>query len=201
MPMHKSETAQRHLPEVPRHLPADLYGHFDIQHTPDGGKRYSLPHTLGASVMAFAMRAKVVLGVAALAIIWPALFPEREAGSPLSVTWLYIVLVFFLLHGMLALGVTAAFIITGLRKITRITIRPDGLILDDVSFFAADHIWVVGYGVTSNEGKADEAFEPHITIQVGTNRITLAEGVEAEAGKLFMRLFQEDTRHYWARHN
>jgi hypothetical protein len=201
MTMRQTRHGTHHIPEAPRHLPADLYGRFDIQPTPDGGKRYSLPTTLGASVMAFVTKPRAVLAVAGMALVWPVLFPEHDTGSPLTITWLYALLIFLLLHGLLALGVTAVLLATRIRKVTRITIRPDGLILDDVSFFPADHIWSIGYGVTSNEGKPDETFAPHITIQVGTNRITLAEGVEVEAGRLFMRLFEEDTRHYWARHN
>ncbi len=201
MPQHKAETSKAHVPLPPRHLPAALYGKFDIQPLPDGSKRYSLPHTLGGSVLAFVTRPKIVISVAVTAMVWPVLFPETESGSPLTVTWLYTLLVFFLLQGLLALGVIAALLVTGLRKVTRITIRPDGLVLDDVHFFAADHIWSIGYCVTTNAGKPDETFAPLISIQVGTSRITLAEGVEVEAGRLFMRLFEEDTRHYWARHN
>ncbi len=190
-----------HLPDDRRHLPSDLYGTFDIQPTPDGGKRYSLPHTLGTSVLDFAARSRVLAGVAALALVWPALSPERDPGSPLGVYWLYALLMFFLLHGLLALALSLALLVSGWRKTTRITIRADGLILDDAGFYPAEHIWAIGYGTTTNEGKIDETFEPCITIQIGTHRILLADGIEVEAGRLFMRLFSEDARHYWARHN
>ena len=138
------------------------------------------------------------MGAAAL---WPVIFPERDAGSPLASYWLYAMLMFFLLHGAMTVVVAIAALITGLRKITRITIRPDGLILNDASFYAAEHIWMISYGITSNEGKPDELFEPKITVQVGTHVVTLADGLEVGPAKLFMRLFSEDTRRYWHRHN
>jgi hypothetical protein len=192
---------QAHIPHRSRHLPSDLYGHFDIQATPDGGKRYTLPHTIRESALAFASRRHIFVPIVVLALLWPIAFPEREAGSPLTNYWLHAALAFALAHGV-ATTVTALVLkVSGLRQVTRITIRPDGLILDDVHFFAADHIWAVGYGDTENEGKADERFTPEITIQVGTNKLILATGVEVEAGRLFMRLFSEDTRHYWSRHN
>lgn len=193
------QAAQSAIPE--RNLPADLYGRFDIRMTEDGGKQYTLPHTLSETVMTFITRPRVVGAILLVAIIVPVLFPERDADAPLACFWLYATLTFFLAHGASALAVMAGLLVTGIRKVTRIAIRADGLILNDASFYPAEHIWVVGYGVTSNEGKPDEAFQPHIAIQVGMNRITLAEGVEVEAGKLFMRLFSDDTRQYWARHN
>lgn len=195
------ERRSAHIPAEQRHLPADLYGTFDIQPTPDGGKRYSLPHTLGASVLAYVMRSRVLACAAALALLAPALAPERDVGSPLNVYWLYALLIFFLSHGLIAVAVSLTLLVTGRRKITRITIRADGLILDDVGFYPAEHIWAIGYGTTSNEGKSDETFEPRITIQIGTRPIVLADGIEVEAGRLFMRLFSDDARHYWSRHN
>lgn len=190
-----------HIPEVARHLPADLYGRFDIRTTPDGGRQYSLPHTLGASVIAFTTQPHILLIIAGVAALWPVLFPERDASSPLATTWAYFALMFFLLHGIAAVVAAIAALATGIRKITRITIREDGLILNDASFYPAEHIWMIGYGVTTNDGKPDESFVPKIEIQLGTTTITLADGLEVEPAKLFMRLFTEDNRRYWHRHN
>ncbi len=190
-----------HIPDAPRQLPAALYGQFDIRTTPDGGRQYSLPHTLGASVIARTTQPRMMLAIGVIAAAWPIIFPERDAGAPLASNWIYIPLMFLLLHGIVAFAVAIAALITGTRKITRITIREDGLILDDATFYAAAHLWMIGYGVTTNEGKPDEVFAPKITIQVGTNVITLADGLEVEPAKLFMRLFGEDTRRYWHRHN
>ena len=190
-----------HIPDGDRHLPADLYGTFDIQPTPDGGKRYSLPHTLGNSVLAYVTQSRMLASIAAVALLCPLIAPENNAGSPLSIYWLYAPLMFFLLHGLCALAVLTALLVSGRRKVTRITIRADGLILDDVSFYPAEHIWGIGYGTTINEGQSGETFVPRITIQVGTNPIILADGIEVEAGRLFMRLYSDDARRYWSRHN
>ena len=75
----------------------------------------------------FTTRRGAFAAVAAAAVIWPFVFPERELNSPLSATWVYTLLIFFLLHGLAALGVAIVLLVTGLRTITRITIRPDGL--------------------------------------------------------------------------
>ncbi len=195
------QTHSSHVPDDRRHLPFDLYGHFDIRSTPDGGRQYSLPHTLGASVLAFSTKSRVLSGVLVAAVIWTIAVPEQNASSPLALHWIYVPLMFALLHLLLTIVVAAAALLTGLRKITRITIRQDGLILNDASFYAAGDVWMIGYGVTSNAGKADEVFVPKITVQVGVNVLTLADGLEAQPAKLFMRLFQDDTRRYWHRHN
>jgi hypothetical protein len=196
--MHSKPT---HVPEAPRHLPADLYGHFDIRGTPDGGRQYSLPHTLASSVMTITTEPRMLALLIAAALAWSLIVPVREAASPLSTTWLYAMLVFFLLHLIAVIGAAIAMLISGVRIITRITIRPDGLILNDASFYAAEDLWMIGYGVTHNEGKADETFTPKITLQVGTHLVTIADGLDVQSAKLFMRLFQEDTRRYWHRHN
>ncbi len=52
-----------HIPDAPRQLPAVLYGQFDIRTTPDGGRQYSLPHTLGASVIARTTQPRVLLAI------------------------------------------------------------------------------------------------------------------------------------------
>ena len=190
-----------HIPDVARHLPADLYGRFDIRTTPDGGRQYSLPHTLGASVIGITTKPRVLLIVGGVSVMWPIMFPESDASSPLAANFFYVTLMFFLLHGIVAIMVAIAALATGIRKITRITIREDGLILNDASFYPSEHIWMIGYGVTSNAGKPGETFTPKIEIQFGTTKIVLAEGLEVEPAKLFMRLFTEDNRRYWHRHN
>ena len=44
-------------------------------------------------------------------------------------------------------------------------------------------------------------FEPLVTLQIGTKQIVLAEGLDVASAKLFMRLFSDDVRRYWHRHN
>ena len=99
------------------------------------------------------------------------------------------------------LAVTLWALVTGYRRPTFITIRADGLVWNDTYFFAAHHIWSIGYGTTSREGKPDESFEPLIVIQVGVKTIVLAEHLDAASGKMFMNLFRNDKRRYWYGHN
>ena len=193
--------APSHIPSTKRHLPADFYGRFDIKITADGGKQYSLPHTLGATVLAITTTRKMLLSMGGAALLCAIVFPSRNPNSPLADTWIYIVLVFFPIHASAALAVSVAALVTGMRKVTRITIREDGLIWNDQKFFPAGDIWMIGYGFTDNKGKADETFAPKIEIQLGTQTITLADGLDVTAAKLFERLFSDDTRRYWHRHN
>ena len=195
------EQTSAHIPAIDRQLPADLYGRFDIKATSEGGRQYSLPHTLGATVLAIITGRRVLLSMIAIAVFWTVVFPERDTNSPLADRWIYAVLMFFPLHGAAALTVAIGALASGMRKITRITIREDGLIWNDSNFFAAHHIWMISYGVTENRDKETELFTPKIEIQVGTQTITLADGLDVAPAKLFMRLFAEDTRRYWHRHN
>lgn len=190
-----------HVPDVPRHLPAHLYGPFDIRGTPDGGRQYSLPHTLASSVMMVTTKPRTLAVLTVVAFARSIVVPVQDVTSPLSATWLHVMLVFLLLHLLAAIAVAIALLISGVRTVTRITIRPDGLILNDASFYAAEDIWLIGYGVTLNAGKPDETFTPKITLQVGTHLVTIADGLDVQSAKLFMRLFEEDTRRYWHRHN
>ncbi len=189
------------IPDSGRNLPADLYGRFDICVTDDGSKQYSLPHTLGATVLALMSGRKAMLCVGALAAIIAIISPVSDPQSPLMRTWLYIALLFLLLHLVGAAFVMLFALITGTRKLTRISIREDGLVWNDNHFFPVEHIWSTGYGTTTNEGKPDEVFEPLVTVQIGTQKIVLAEGLDVASAKLFMRLFSDDVRRYWHRHN
>jgi hypothetical protein len=193
--------APAHIPAAERHLPADYYGRFDIKNTADGGKQYSLPHTLGATVLAVTTGRKTLLAVLGLAVVCAFVFPAREPHSPLADTWVYSALVFFPLHALVAFTVALIALITGMRKLTRITIREDGLIWNDRNFFPASHIWMVSFGNTSNKGTPDEEIHSKLEIQVGTQMITLADGLEKAPAQLFERLFTDDTRRYWHRHN
>lgn len=184
-----------------RFLPEDYYGRFDISTTEDGGKRYALPHTFGATVLALTTGRRALLATSLVACLFPALFPVTTPGSPLANPVTYALLSFFPMIGIAAAIIAVVVLVTGTRKLTRITIREDGLIWNDQHFYPALHIWSIGYGVTSKAGKPDESFTPKIEIQVGVETITLAEGLEVAPAKLFMRLFGDDTRRYWHRHN
>lgn len=189
------------IPVTGRNLPADLYGQFDIRVTDDGSKQYSLPHTLGATVLALMSGRNAMSSVGVLAVIIAIISPVEDPQSPLTRTWLYVGLVFLLLHLVAAALVMLFALITGTRKLTRISIREDGLVWNDHHFFPVEHIWSTGYGTTTNEGKPNEVFEPLVTVQIGTQKIVLAEGLEVASAQLFMRLFSDDVRRYWHRHN
>jgi hypothetical protein len=184
-----------------RNLAERLYGGFDVMQLADGAKRYSLPHTLGGTVLARTTTARVLLPLTGLALalllIYAPFGPMRVSFGSLFL----LALTVLPLHAIVALAALITFAITGERAVTHITIRPDGLVWQDRHFFAASDIWSIGYGLSSNQGKADETFEPKIEIQVGTRTIVLADNVDPIAGKLFMRLFGEDTRRYWHGHN
>ena len=142
-----------------------------------------------------------MLSVSVLAVIIAIISPVEDPQSPLTRTWLYVGLLFLLLHLVAAALVMLFALITGTRKLTRISIREDGLVWNDHHFFPVEHIWSTGYGTTMNEGKPNEEFEPLVTVQIGTQKIVLAEGLEVASAQLFMRLFSDDVRRYWHRHN
>jgi hypothetical protein len=190
-----------HKPAASRFLPEDYYGRFDISNTADGGKRYALPHTFGATVLALTTGRRALLATSLVACLFPALFPVTTPGSPLANPVTYALLSFFPMIGIAAVIIAVVVLLTGTRKLTRLTIREDGLIWNDQHFYPALHIWSIRYGVIHNAGKPDESFTPKIEIQVGVETITLAEGLEVAPAKLFMRLFGDDTRRYWHRHN
>lgn len=183
-------------PADDRNLPEDYYGGFDVRPTPDGGKRYRLPHTLYGTVMAAVTSAKalaaVSLAVGALVMVW---------GVPVEPVWFGASVAFLACHAAATLLVTLWALVTGYRRATFITIRADGLVWNDRAFFSARHIWLIGYGTTTNEGKPDEVFEPLLEIQVGTRQVLLADTLDATAAKMFMHLFRDDTRRYWHGHN
>lgn len=188
-------------PLIERNLPADLYGHSDIRMTADGGKEFSLAHTLGTTVLSIMSGTKPLVLVGALALLLAVAWPVRDEQSPLTRFWLYAALLFLLLHLAGAAVVAVWTLVTGTRKITKLTIREDGLVWNDQHFFPVEHIWSVGYGTTIDEGKASEVYEPLITIELGTRKIVLAEGLDVASATLFKRVFSEDTRRYWHRHN
>lgn len=179
-----------------RSLPEEYYGGFDVKLLPDGSKRYRLPHTLYGSVMHVVTGAKALAATAAAAFIAVAL-----GGAPVDPDWLGWVIAPLAIHAGLTLIVTVFALFAGWRYALRITLRPDGLILNDKIFFPARHVWVIHYGTTYNEGKADEVFVPRLEIQIGTERLLLAEHLDPAAGRLFERLFSGDVRRYWHGHN
>jgi hypothetical protein len=188
-----------HLPAAPRHLPKSYYGAFDVQPTPDGGKRYSLPHTLWHTMLATTTTPFALLALLPTA----ALIAQRLAGPERSFTDLAMMTAFAYcpVHAAAAAVVGLVAAVTGLRTVTRLTIRADGLIWNDTGFFPAAHLWMISYGTTHAPNTPKERFEPKIEIQIGTQTITLAEGLDVTATRLFQRLFQEDIRRYWHRHN
>ena len=123
------------IPDSGRNLPSDFYDRFDICVTDDGSKQYSLPHTLGATVLALMSGLKAMLCVGALAAIIAIISPVSDPQSPLTRTWLYIALLFLLLHLVGATFVMLFALITGTRKLTKISIREDGLVWNDHHFF------------------------------------------------------------------
>ncbi len=187
--MATSKPESRNLPEV-------FYGGFDVRQMADGSKRYRLPHTLYGTVMPLVMGA---LGLAIIAAITA--LTVMALGVPVEPVWFGSTIAFLAIHAAITLLITLWALVTGYRRPTFIAIRPDGLVWNECKFFAAAHIWVIGYGTTSNKGRPDEEFEPLLEIQVGTKRVVLAEDLDPVAGKMFMRLFEEDTRRYWHGHN
>ncbi len=187
--------SQTSTPEA-RTLPEDYYGGFDVKPTPDGGKRYRLPHTLFGTVMPMITDANR-LGMVLIAT----LFLTIVLGAPADPFWFGACLTYLALHAGMAIVATLWAAITGYRRPSFITIRADGLVWNDAHFFPASHIWMVGYGITSREGKPDESFAPLITLQVGTKSVVLVEHLDEEAGKMFHHLFPNDTRRFWHGHN
>lgn len=190
-----------HLPTTSRNLPEDLYGHFDIRPTPDGGKQYSLPHTLAETVRSRASQPSILMCVAATALATPFIWPETDKGAPLAMTWLYSGIVFFLLHGLVVIGISGDALLSGKRKVTRITIREDGLIWNDSRFFASDDIWRISYGTVTAPETPEETLIPRFAVSVGTQVIVLADNIDIMAGTLFAQRFAQDIRRYWHRHN
>jgi len=190
-----------HIPARSRSMPESYYGRFDIKTTDDGSKQYSLPHTLGATIMELATGRVVLLAAAAIA--WPcaSIFPVKDDSSPLATTWVYAAFLFLGLHAAVTTLIALTAVLTGWRKVTRLTIRADGLIWNDHHFFPAHHIWRICYGTTTNADKPNAVFTPKIEIQVGVATIVLADGLDVPSAQLFERLFREDTRRYWHRHN
>lgn len=179
-----------------RNLPEILYCGFDVRQMPDGSKRYRLPHTLYGTVMAIVTGAAGLLWISCITAL-----VVMTKGAPVEPVWLGSTIAFLALHALGTLLVTLWALLTGYRCATAIAIRPDGLVWNDRKFFAAAHIWVIGYGTTSHKGRPDEEFEPLVEIQLGTRNIVLAEHLDPVAGRMFMRLFEEDTRRYWHGHN
>lgn len=194
-------TATPHIPAIHRNLPADIYGGFDMRITTDGSKATSLPHTLSSTVLSIMSGRKALSAVGLSALLIAMAVPVKDPHSPLNRFWLYVTLMFMLLHLLGATLVVVFALVTGTRKITRLTIREDGLLWNDQHFFPAEHIWSVGYGTTIDEGKPTEVYEPEISIDFGTQRIVLAEGLDVASATLFKRVFAEDIRRYWHRHN
>lgn len=192
--------AGTHLPEMERNLPAVLYGRYDNRSTLDGGQQFSLPHTVWGTVTGLITRPHIVAATLGVALFCALVFPADPA-SLMARIWVYVVVMFFPLHALVATVVWIGVLITGVRQITRVTIREDGLIWNDTHFFEAEHIHWISYGITSDEGKSTETFTPKFQIQVGLQTIVIADDIDPAAGKLFMRLFSEQTRHYWHRHN
>lgn len=186
--------------DADRNLPAAAYGHFDIRVTEDG-KEFSTPHTLGATALSIMSERKALVGVTATAIVLTLANPITEANSPLYRYWLYLALTFLLVHLICTFAVLVFAAVTGIRKVTRLTIREDGLVWNRTHFFPVEHIWGVGYGTTIDEGKASEVYEPLITIDLGVHKIVLAEGLDVPSAALFKRVFSDDVRRYWHRHN
>lgn len=184
-----------------RNLPERLYGGFDVAQLADGSKRYALPHTLGATVLARTTTTGMLVSVVLVAAILQVLVAPFGTLR-LSLGSLFFVLLTALpVHAIVAVVMLVVCAVTGRRAVTHITIRPDGLVWNDAHFYPAGDIWEIGYGSTYNAGKVDEAFTPHIEIQVGAQRISLADGIDPTAGRLFQRFFSEDTRRYWHGHN
>ena len=186
-------------PEVPaegRNLPENYYGGFDVRQTPDGGKRYRLPHTLFGTVMALVMGSTVLLSVfgatAALSLV---------CGVPVEPDWFGAIVTLLACHATATVAVTFWALLAGFRCSTSITIRADGLVWNDRAFFPASHVLMISYGTTFNTGKPDERFEPLLSIQLGVKTVLLAEYLEPVPAKLFEHLFRDDTRRYWHGHN
>lgn len=192
---------QSHIPSPERQMPADFYGRFDIKTTPDGGKQYAIPHTLVNTATSIATSPAVVGAAIAGAIICDQLWPVVERGSPLSTGWLHVSLITLLALSAVWFAVLIGAVVTGHRKMTRVTIREDGLIINDAHHFHADHIWDVSFGITHNKDKPEESVTPFFEITLGTKKLKLAEGIDLNASLLFERLMREDIRRYWHRHN
>ena len=186
--------------DADRNLPAADYGHFDIRMTEDG-KEFSTPHTLGATALSIMSERKALVAVASLCFVITLSNPIKEPNSLLNRYWLYLALTFLLVHLICTFTVLVFTAATGIRKVTRLTIREDGLVWNRTHFFPVEHIWGVGYGTTFDEGKASEVYKPLITIVLGVHKIVLAEGLDVPSAALFKRVFSDDIRRYWHRHH
>lgn len=188
-----------HVPAMARNLPKRFYGRFDIRPTPDGGVQYSLPHTIGTSTLHAATRPVVILALVAAVIAIATQLAAPDHGTTLTV--LHWGLTFLGLHGIVALLVMIGLLCSGWRLVTRVTIREDGLIIDDQLFFDAQYIHRIGYGATWQAGQPDELFVPRFEIDLGTTTVIIAEGLEVAAAKLFEHRFRDDVRRYFHGHN
>lgn len=195
-------SAPSHIPSPGANLPPSLYGQFDIKPTPDGGKRYVLPHNFTYSVMHALTRPAVIVGCMVIGFLATFYFLRDIPFVPLLHRLGFAAAFGALFILMLSIPVMLYCDLFGKRAVSTITIRSDGLILNDTSFFPAAHIHEICYGVTTSykDGRPAE-FAPKVEIQVGMAWITLADKLEQEAGRLFERRFREDTRRYWHHHN
>lgn len=192
-----------HSPLFPvrqRNLPRAWYGSFDIT-TTLRGRLYRVPHTLWRSTLGltttFPVLALILAGAVLAALQLEPVSTDVSPSALLAAT----ALLYCPLHAALALPVAIACWLTGYRTAVTLEITETELIWNDRAAFPASHLWMISYGTTSHPGTAQETFDPLIEIQLGTQLITLGEELDPVAAKLFMRLFQDDIRRYWHRHN
>ena len=173
-------------------LPPEFYDGYDVRLMPDGGKEYTLPHTLYGTVLAL-----VTTGAALVVVAAVTLATTASDGF----TFWNLLLHYIGVHLAAAFTVMLWALVTGYRCVTRIAIREDGIVWNGDTFFSVRHIREISYGRSCKGDYGDEIFEPLVTIQLGVKTIVLADHLEPVAAKLFMRDFEYDIRRYWYRHN
>lgn len=192
-----------HRSLIKRNLPKEYYGAFDVRPTQDGGKEYLLPHTLDYTAMIL-MTHSISLVALSVAALWAFLLTHHY--------WLpNHIRAFLLTPERLSLGAAMYFpvvvILTVMAvmfvswlvdfRITKsITIRDDGLIIDNDKFYPAQHVLEVIYNDTK-DGKARYIFD----IELGVHHVELATDLEEPAALIFQAMFSNDLRRYWYRHN
>ena len=89
--------------------------------------------------------------------------------------------------------------LTGWRDTTAIEVRPDGLVIDDDSFFPAHAV----HGLmahTTNDPEMGLVSEFALTLQVGTQNIPIPE-LDPSSATLFNAEYQRAIREIWHRQN
>lgn len=195
--------ARPHEPSRTRSMPKEYYGAFDVRRTEDGGRAYLLPHGIDYSVFFHLTKLHPMLVMATISL-WIFLLYGRPYVA--AAHWAYLTqierlplaaaILFIPVFGCACALLYLAFYTTDYRVTSIITIRENGMILDNKWFYPCAHIWNVSY-----YEQTEDRINWIVQIQLGVHTLRLAENLEEPAARLFAGLFASDIRRYWHRQN